>query len=181
MEHYYNTIQNWFDYSDIFKEAVEKAQNGSKFVEIGVWKGGSTSFMGVEIYNSNKKIEFDAIDTFKGSQEHGDVSSFLYDEALSNLKPLLDLNVINLIKGHSLEVVSKYENNSLDFCFIDGSHEYEDVKADLLAYLPKIKIGGTLAGHDYDPAWPGVVKAVNEIIGKDNIKLIRSTFIYEKN
>jgi predicted O-methyltransferase YrrM len=181
MEHYYHTIQNWFDYTDVFKEAVEKAQDGFKFVEIGVWKGGSTSFMGVEIYNSGKKISFDAIDTFKGSQEHGDVSSFLYDEATFNLKPLLDLNVINLIKGHSLEVVLKYEDNSLDFCFIDGSHEYEDIKADLLAYLPKIKTGGILAGHDYDPIWPGVVKAVEEVIGKENIKVIRSTFIYEKS
>lgn len=181
MEHYYHTIQNWFDYTDVFKEAVERAEDGYKFVEIGVWKGSSTSFMGVEIYNSGKKITFDAIDTFKGSQEHGDVSSFLYEEATSNLKPLLDLNVVNLIKGHSLDVVSKYEDSSIDFCFIDGSHQYEDVKADLLAYLPKVKVGGILAGHDYDPAWEGVVRAVNEVIGKDKIKVIRSTFIYEKS
>lgn len=181
MEHYYHTIQNWFDYSDVFKEMVDKAQDGFKFVEIGVWKGSSTSFMGVEIYNSKKQISYDAIDTFEGSQEHGDVSSFLYDEAISNLQPLIDLGVVNVIKGHSLDVVNTYEDESIDFCFIDGSHEYEDVKADILAYLPKVKKGGILAGHDYDPAWQGVMRAVDEVIGKENIRVIRSTFIYEKS
>jgi predicted O-methyltransferase YrrM len=181
MEHYYHTIQNWFDYQEVFKLAVDRAQDGFKFVEIGVWKGGSTSFMGVEIYNSGKQISYDAIDTFEGSQEHGVVYPYLYEEAYANLKPLIDLNVINLIKGNSLDVVSKYEDNSLDFVFIDGSHEYEDVKADILAYLPKVKVGGILAGHDYDNAWQGVVKAVNETLGENNITTIKSAYQYEKS
>jgi hypothetical protein len=33
--------------------------------------------------------------------------------------------------------------------------------------LPKIKPGGVIAGHDYHPEWPGVVKAVNEAFGGD--------------
>jgi len=33
--------------------------------------------------------------------------------------------------------------------YIDGSHEYEGVKKDILAWLPKIKINGYLTGHDF--------------------------------
>ena len=136
--------------------------------------------MGVEIVNSNKQIKFDAIDSFDGSKEHGDVSDWLFDEASQNLKPLTDIGAVNLIKGYSLDVVNNYEDGSIDFCFIDASHEYEDVKADLLAWLPKVKDGGILAGHDYDVAWQGVIKAVDEVIGKENITTVGSSFIYYK-
>ena len=180
MEHYYESIQNWFDYPKVFQLALERAKDGDLFVEIGVWKGGSTSFMGVEILNSGKKIEYHAIDSFDGSKEHGNVSDWLYNEASQNLKPLTDLGIVKLIRGYSLDQVKKYENNSIDFCFIDASHEYEDVKLDIEAWLPKVKSGGILAGHDYDPAWSGVVRAVDELIGRDNISTIGSSFIHYK-
>jgi predicted O-methyltransferase YrrM len=178
MNHFYKEIQNWFNYERVFDLAIRKAEDGAKFVEIGVWKGGSTAYMGVEIYNSGKKIHYDAIDTFEGSREHGVVNG-LYEEAIKNLRPIIDLNVVNIIKGHSIEVVNRYENESIDFCFIDGSHEYEDVKKDILAYLPKVKKGGILAGHDYDRIWQGVINAVDEILGK--VEVINGSWIYYKS
>jgi len=180
MNHFYKTIQNWFDYESTYDLAIQKAPENALFVEIGVWKGGSTAYMGVEILNSKKSIKFDAIDTFEGSKEHGEVIG-LYEEAKANLKPLIDLGVVNLIKGNSLNEISRYPDQSIDFCFIDGSHEYEDVKKDILAYLPKVKSGGILAGHDYDNAWKGVIQAVDETLGKNNIKVRRSTWIYYKS
>jgi predicted O-methyltransferase YrrM len=177
MIHFYKEIQNWFNYESVFDMAIRNAKNGSRFVEIGVWKGGSTAYMGVEIYNSKKEIEYDAIDTFEGSREHGTVHG-LYEEAVQNLKPIIDLGIVNVIKGHSLEVVSKYEDESIDFCFIDGSHEYEDVKADILAYLPKVKKGGILSGHDYDRIWAGVIQAVDETLGQ--VEVVHGSWIYYK-
>lgn len=46
--------------------------------------------------------------------------------------------------------------------YIDASHEYEDVKADIKAWLPKVKVGGTIAGDDYNTR--SVRKAVNKLI-----------------
>jgi predicted O-methyltransferase YrrM len=178
MKHFYKEIQNWFNYESVFDMAIKNAKDGARFVEIGVWKGGSTAYMGVEIYNSKKVIQYDAIDTFEGSIEHGIVKG-LYEEALNNLKPLIDLKIVNLIKGHSQDIVKNYEDESIDFCFIDGSHEYEDVKADILAYLPKVKKGGILSGHDYDKIWDGVIKAVDETLG--DVQVINGSWIYKKN
>lgn len=179
MEHFYKNIENWFDYDDLYREAVNNAKDGALFVEIGVWKGGSTAYIGVEIVNSNKKIRLDAIDTFGGSKEHDGMDlSGLYEAAKSNLKPLIDLGVVNLIKDSSLHAASRYSDKSIDFCFIDGSHEYNDVKKDILAYLPKMKDGAILAGHDYSDWWGGVIKAVDEVLGKGNIRVSRASWIY---
>ena len=45
-------------------------------------------------------------------------------------------------------------DHSLDFVFLDESHEYKDVKDDIEHWLPKVKIGGTLGGDDMN--WKGV-------------------------
>ena len=55
MEHYYNTLQHWFNYPDIFLEAIQNATDGDHFVEIGVWKGGSAAFMGLKFLTLVKK------------------------------------------------------------------------------------------------------------------------------
>lgn len=57
-------------------------------------------------------------------------------------------------------------DNSLDLIFIDGEHSYEAVKNDIEAYLPLVRKGGIICGHDYlefnQPGY-GVNKAVEEM------------------
>ena len=67
-----------------------------------------------------------------------------------------------ILRGGSLEAVKWVMDNTLDFAFIDASHSYEDVKADILAWLPKIKKGGYLFCHDYG-LFEGVTRAVTEM------------------
>jgi len=62
------------------------------------------------------------------------------------------------------EAVDKIPNE-LDFVYIDGNHRYEFVKDDIENYLPKVREGGLLAGHDYE--FSEVHRAVNEILKKD--------------
>ena len=56
-----------------------------------------------------------------------------------------------------------------DVAWIDGNHDYEEVKKDLEATNPHTKI--LICGHDYAPAFPGVIKAVDEFFGKENVKV----------
>jgi hypothetical protein len=54
-------------------------------------------------------------------------------------------------------------DGSVDLVFIDADHSYEGVKADIEAWLPKVKVGGWIGGHDYkSPRFPGVERAVHE-------------------
>lgn len=50
----------------------------------------------------------------------------------------------------SAEAAFKFADASLDCVFIDGNHKRMDVQADIDRWLPKVKIGGVLAGHDYN-------------------------------
>ena len=70
------------------------------------------------------------------------------------------------IKKDAVEASENFENNSLDLVYIDGSHDYENVKKDLIAWLPKVKVGGWICGHDIDLI-DNVTKAVHEIVGKN--------------
>lgn len=55
--------------------------------------------------------------------------------------------------------IDKFE---VEFVYIDGAHRYEAVKADLEMWWEVLSWRGILAGHDYHPALPGVIRAVNE-------------------
>ncbi|KAF4679252.1 hypothetical protein FOZ62_025257 [Perkinsus olseni] len=54
-------------------------------------------------------------------------------------------------------------DESIDLIFIDGCHEYDCVREDIDLWLPKLRPGGIMSGHDFSDKWPGVVRRVNEI------------------
>jgi hypothetical protein len=180
-EHFYENIHGWFTFPDLYKQIANHYPEGSHFVEIGVWKGKSAAYMAVELFNSNKKIKFDCIDTWDGSEEHVDPNSgffepnlvddkdWLYKHFLENVSPVKER--INPIRKPSLEAANLYEDNSLDFIFIDASHDYENVLKDIQAWYPKTKPEiGIISGHDY--SWgPEVKKAVHDFFDPLGLKV----------
>lgn len=165
IEHFYKEIgEDWFTYAPFYKQMVESFSDGAHFVEVGSWKGRSASYMAVEIHNSNKKIKFDCVDTWNGSNEdfhqkdEAVVKNLLYEVFLKNTEPVK--HIINPVKMTSVEASKLYSDESLDFVFIDACHEYECVKEDIKSWYPKIKKGGVIAGHDFNAV--EVKKAVME-------------------
>lgn len=155
MEHFYNNIEGWFSYDYIYKHVVDTAEDGELFVEVGSFKGRSSAYLAVEIHNSGKKIQLDCIDTWVGSIEHQEggecevkevVEGTLYETFLKNIEPVKE--IIRPVRMTSLEAAATYEDNSIDFIMIDGEHTYEAVKADINAFLPKMKNGGVMTGDD---------------------------------
>ncbi len=93
------------------------------------------------------------------------------------LKEFADKNGAVLIRDLTVEAAKQFDDKSIDYVFIDAGHHYEAVAADIKAWAPKVRPGGTIAGHDID--LPDVVKAVEEVynkmyaVGPDNIWYIR--------
>lgn len=167
MRHFYRNIGGWFDYGYLYDEAVDLSPPHSKFIEVGSWKGRSASYMGVEIKNSRKHHRLFCVDTWAPAPEpwykdDPDVKAgTLFETFLRNTQPVSD--VVFPIRASSVEAAKKFADNSIQFILIDGTHDYENVKADIKAWLPKICSGGWLAGDDID--WPGVKEAVEECLG----------------
>lgn len=180
MHHFYQTIPGHFNYENVYRDMIAFSPENTeeKFVEIGVWKGKSVSFAGVEITNSGKKIKLDAVDTWEGSpgepilmEDESLINGTLYNEFIVNTVPVR--NIVRPVKMSSVEAAKLYDDNSLFFVFIDGSHLYEAVREDIIAWLPKVKSGGFIGGHDIDQPeeFNGVRRAVDELIGPQNIKV----------
>jgi hypothetical protein len=156
-------------------------------VEVGCWKGQSIAYLGVEIINSGKDIRIFAVDTWKGSFNEPShmcdpfvKTDMLYDLFRKNLEPLNNEVSLFACRGNSIDTVVIFQDDSLEVVFIDADHSYEAVSSDIQAWLPKVRPGYYLAGHDYCPAWPGVQRAVDELLGPNNITLTNSTWVYKK-
>jgi hypothetical protein len=177
MKHFYEKIQGWFEYQDLYSQIVKDMPDNFKFAEIGVWKGRSFSYFVVEAINSGKKFSAYAIDTFEGSSEHQkgqwcydpitDNKDELFNHFLTNMEPIKDK--IKIIRGRSADVATTFQDNYLDCIFIDGEHDYDAVLTDLNAYFPKVKKNSPIYGHDYN--WSTVEKAVNEFSKLNNLKV----------
>lgn len=167
IEHYWNHEkfgERWFNYQDVYKRIIESVPEGGHIVEVGAWKGASTSYLAVEA--QHKKMRIDVVDTWVGSEEHKEMNEIiensLFGTFIDNMRPLI--NLINPIRTDSVSASKMYSDESLDAIFIDADHGYESVKADILAWMPKVKTGGILAGHDYIRTHNGVIQAVDELI-----------------
>ncbi len=172
IDHFYQQDQfdeNWFTYQTLYSQMVKEFPSGSTFVEVGCWKGRSAACMCVEIANSGKDIDFYCVDMWDSPDETDPNLKGLYDKFLHNLQPVAPY--FKPLKLKSLDAAVKFKDASLDFVFIDAGHDYDSVKADILAWYPKIKPGGILAGHDYypySPTWGDVYRVANEIFPNDH-------------
>jgi len=130
-----------------------------KMVEIGSYAGESTTMFG---NNFNKVI---SIDPFLNDYDLSDITCHymyltdVYNTFLNNIESYD--NIVHIRKT-SDEAVFEIPNDFVDFVYIDGLHTYEQVKKDIANYLPKIKNGGFIGGHDYHSNHQGVMDAINE-------------------
>jgi hypothetical protein len=139
--------------------------------EIGVWDGVFSevlckSIPGLKLYS------IDCWETYKGYKDHtlNHNMQNAYEVAKTRLEPYGAI----LIKKFSMDAVKDFADESLDFVFIDGNHEYEFVKEDINAWAPKVRKGGIVSGHDYyhfPSGRGGIIKAVNEYVAEHDIEL----------
>lgn len=105
-----------------------------------------------------KSVEkFYLIDVWRKQENYNDTANVLnseqqkiFETANENVKPWA--HKIVFLRMTSTEAANQLDDNSLDFVFLDGRHDYCGLKEDLINYWPKVKLGGIVAGHDYQYA-----------------------------
>jgi len=94
-----------------------------------------------------KLYSIDAWTPYKGYRDH--VTQEKLDGFLEKAKERMAPYDCELIKAFSMDAVKRFEDGSLDFVYIDGNHEFQQVTNDIAEWSKKVRKGGIVAGHDF--------------------------------
>jgi len=135
-------------------------------VEIGVDKGSFSN----HILGKSKIETYYCIDTWQ-NDFGSDYKPGYFDkdgnsrmrESYDTLASYIDLKRANMIKSTGLVASKQFDTETIDFCYIDGDHSLGGIFMDIVAWTPKVKIGGIIAGHDYKD---GPKSGISDFFGK---------------
>jgi hypothetical protein len=194
---YIHNIRGFCNFDNIYEHYVSAAVGGETFVELGSLWGRSALKMASLIKDSNKDIKFYCIDFWdlrgiSAGEWHLDDLTWVKSLGVNTdnnpdmcyeafLKITFDMELQNHlfpIKLSSRVAHSLFKNESIDFLFIDADHTYEGVKEDISLWLPKVKPGGVIGGHDYD--WSGVRLAVDETFKEETLVISDTSWLVQR-
>ena len=148
----------YHDRKDLIK-LIEKVPKKRLMVEVGSLVGFSTRLF------SNYFDKVISVDPYSPGYDQSDGNSsknrLLLAQHLFKIR-FFDDPKVSQINMHSKDAAENFKNESLDFVYIDGAHDYDSVKSDILSWKPKIRKNSYIAGDDYDDRWPGLKEAVAE-------------------
>jgi len=154
--------------------------NNPKVVEIGVFvaamsvkllKRSDLLLSMVDSWSVNHTDAYHATNDFHAKLSAQKQENY-FNRSVGAVSPFQDR--AKVIRLDSLEAVKLFDDGELDLVFIDADHSYEGCIADIRAWMPKIKKGGYISGHDYENNEGdfkfGVTRAVNEMFEYDQLE-----------
>lgn len=139
-----------------FEEAKKKFGQDAICVEVGVASGDNA----INVLSEwNPKCLF-LVDSYPAYGDRTEASqSFTKEFAASRF--INHPNYIWVYKD-SVDASKEFTDESIDFIYIDANHSYASVESDILAWFRKVRVGGIIAGHDFDSSEDnyGVARAV---------------------
>lgn len=116
-------------------------------VEIGVLRG---EFSKTILNNWGGKLYmvdvWRNIENYVDKNNHSEIEK-IYSDCIENTSEFAHRSF--MLRMDSNEAVNLFNDNSLDFVYIDANHSYDGVLNDLKLWYPKVKEGGLISGHDY--------------------------------
>jgi len=149
--------------------------------KLGVEVGVERAVYSKVICRQNPQLKLYGVDTWAYSDSHPHVSQNTWDSFYRSTKERMKGHNFHIIRDYSVDAAKRFEDESLDFVYIDAEHDYENIKQDIEAWAPKVRKGGMVSGHDYMNGLHGVpygVKQfVNEWVAKNEIEHL---FVFNK-
>lgn len=116
-------------------------------VEIGVYFGQFTKFLlndDMRVYAIDPWLAYE--DYHPGKVNYQKRQNMIYENAKIRLK---DYPNCKIIRKTSMEALKDFEDESIDFVYIDGHHGFKYVTEDIYEWSKKVRKGGIISGHDY--------------------------------
>lgn len=183
MPHLYEQVEGWFTYSKLYDEMVEKYYRSASdmtedeyinFIEIGCWFGKSSLYLKEKISECNSLVALTFVDTWlggKGEPEETLVNQmgkdYVHNIFLSNINKVIH-SPTDVLKADSVNASRWYDDEYFEFIFIDAGHRDWQCYDDMVAWFPKLRNGGTIAGHDAD--YPDVLRSVERFCAENNLE-----------
>ncbi len=182
--------EGWFSEADIaaYRSLYIEVTAGGTTAELGVWQGRSLCAI-AEVIRA-RRLKVHAIDTFGGTEGERDVvhdcDGRLQEVFEANLERFGIRAQVEVHAGSTVPVAAAFAEASLDLVFIDADHRYQQTLDDIRAWLPKVKPGGALCGHDYKRPWrhfwghdrSGVKRAVDGVLGGKKVRLLPGSSVW---
>ena len=154
-------------------ELIKFLPKNINICEVGVFKGDFSKF----IYAENNPSSLFLIDVFNCTTNSGDKDGqniTLADLRIEyeKIKEYFKDKNVKVLKGRSVDMLANIEDSFFDMIYIDADHSYDSVYNDLALSYHKVKTGGLICGHDYNPnIYPQVFAAVNNFCKNFNLKI----------
>lgn len=157
VKHFYQDIFGFFWFEEAYTRLLRTLPDDrpSVWVELGCFMGKSTAWLGVEIINSGKPVTLHVVDTFQGWEgvPQGAELERLFDHHMEPLgyfrRPVGSLLGMYVYPETTVAAAEHFAPESVDVVWVDAGHSYEDCKADIDAWWPKLKPGGWMGGDDF--------------------------------
>lgn len=140
-------------------EMVGSADLSKLFAELkfnlGVEIGTDQGEFAEVLCKDNSNLHLTCIDPWlasayeKGEQPESNEDQDFFDKRFKETCDRLGIYNCFILRTGSMSALSSFEDNSLDFVYIDGNHDFLNVAQDIHFWLKKVKPGGVLSGHDY--------------------------------
>lgn len=163
-------------FKDVLLSYTQANEGDILGVEIGVLNGETSGFF-LSLHNRIKLIGIDPL--IPDSMEQSLIGS--YSTIASNTERYGAR--FTFVHDYSYNYCNNFDNESIDFLFIDGDHTYSAVKKDYEDYFPKVKTNGYIFFHDSRMYRGGAnfhigsSKFCDEVLAKDiRIELIGEAF-----
>jgi predicted O-methyltransferase YrrM len=157
-------VEGWLSFAEamaLYRMVVDHPTPGPiTVVEIGSWKGRSTIALAQAVKDRPSGGLVHAIDPHTGSEEHhrefGKVDTF--DEFRQNIEGARVADLVHPIREFSTDAARQFEPQCVHALFVDGAHDYTNVRRDVSDWLPRLANRSHVAFNDVN--WLGVFRAL---------------------
>jgi hypothetical protein len=159
------SVEGWMDPPDLefLYNIATKTISSDKIVEVGPWLGRSTTALVL----GAKTKDITVVDKWEGTLgeevDFPTTGSPIRERFLDAMKKIGFVPA--MIYDESWKGAERFQDNSITLLFIDANHTEEFVHRDMVNWIPKVKPGGVICGHDWYTK-PGVPIAVKRVMSE---------------